>query len=102
MPVAHAPAQHAPARTPAHPAAAHLDRIERAVVAAVDRVRRRHGLPRLRRSSALTFVAAAHSTDQARHHSLSHSSSDGTPFATRIRRAARARSVGETLIEYSG
>lgn len=103
MPVADAPAQHAPAqRAPVHRALARYDRFERGVFRAVNRVRRRYGLPRLHPSGRLTFVAASHSADQARRGFMSHSSSDGTPFYRRIRRAANARTVGETIIEYRG
>jgi uncharacterized protein YkwD len=103
MPVADAPAHHAPAQqAPAHHAQARLDRIERSVYRAVNRVRRRHSLPRLRMVPSIAFVAAGHSTDQAANQFVSHSSSDGTTFDTRIRRVARARTVGETIIEFRG
>lgn len=89
MPVAHAPAQHAGAQ---------VDRVELAVFRAINGTRRRHGLPRLRLVGALARVAKAHSADMALHRSLSHSSSDGTPFFARIRRVDDAATVGETLI----
>jgi uncharacterized protein YkwD len=103
VPVADAPAHHAPApRAPAHHAAARYDRIESGVYRAVNRIRRRHHLPRLRRVSSISFVAAIHSRDQAVNRFVSHSSSDGTPYYSRIRRVVRARTVGETIIEYRG
>ena len=103
MPLADLPAHHAPAQhAPAHHAQARMDRIERSVFRAVNRVRRRHGLHRLRLVPRISFVAAFHSQDQAVNRFVSHSSSDGTPFYARIRRVATAREVGETIIEYSG
>jgi uncharacterized protein YkwD len=103
VPVAHAPAHHAPAHhAPAHHAQARLDRVERAVLRAVNRIRARRGLPRLRADRRLSAVATRHSRDLLVHGLLSHSSSDGTPFWSRIRRAADARTVGETLIEFHG
>jgi uncharacterized protein YkwD len=103
VPLADAPAHHAPAQhAPAHHAQARMDRIERGVFRAVNRVRSHHGLPRLRLVPRISFVAIVHSQDQASHNFLSHSSSDGTPFYARIRRVADARTVGETIIEYTG
>ncbi|MFL5845517.1 MAG: CAP domain-containing protein [Solirubrobacteraceae bacterium] len=103
MPLAEAPAQPASVQhAPAHHAAARFDRIERTVFRAVNRARRRHGLGRLRLIPSISFVAAFHSQDQAINRFVSHSSSDGTPFYARIRRVARARAVGETIIEYRG
>jgi uncharacterized protein YkwD len=92
-PAHHAPAPHAQART---------DRIERAAIRAINRQRSRYGLPSLRLSGRLSAIATWHSWDMLRHGMLSHSSSDGTPFYTRIRRIVPARTVGETLIEYHG
>jgi len=103
VPIADSPAQQAPAQyAPAHHAQARLDRTERAVYRAVNRVRHRHDASTLHAVSGITFVATDHSREQAINRVLSHSSSDGTPFSTRIRRVARARSVGETIIGYSG
>jgi len=103
VPVAPAPAQPAPAqRSPAHHSLARYDRIERGVFRAVNRVRRRHGLSRLRLVPRISFVAAIHSYDQAVNRFISHSSSNGMPFDSRIRSAANARLVGETIIEFGG
>ncbi len=103
MPLADSPAQHAPAQhAPAHHAQARLDRTERAVYRAVNRVRRQHHLPTLRLAPRIAFVADMHSDDQTISRFLSHSSSDGTPFRARIRQVVRARSVGETIIRYQG
>jgi uncharacterized protein YkwD len=93
MPVADAPAHHAAAR---------IDRVEHAVFKAINAARRRHGLPRLRLIRSISRVAGSHSVDQAAHRTLDHTSSNGTPFYARIRRAANARTVGETLIAYRG
>ena len=102
MPVADAPAHTAPAhRAPAHHQARY-DRIELGVFRAVNRIRRRHHLPTLRMVPSISFIAAFHSRDQAVNRFVSHSSSDGTPYYRRIRRVARAKSVGETIIEYRG
>lgn len=103
MPLADSPAQQAPAQhAPAHHSQARMDRTERAVYRAINRVRRRRDLPALRAVGGLTFVANLHSRDQVVNRFMSHSSSDGTPFDSRIRRVVRARSVGETLIRYRG
>jgi uncharacterized protein YkwD len=98
VPMADAPAHHAPAPH----AQARTDRIERAAIRAINRQRARYGLPALHLSSRLGAIATWHSWDMLRHGMLSHSSSDGTPFYTRIRRVVPARTVGETLIEYRG
>lgn len=103
MPVADVPAQPARAhRAPAHRRSTRLDRVERGVIRAVNRARRKRGLPRLRTAPRIAFVAAVHSKDQAVHRFLSHSSSDGTPFYRRIRRVTHARMVGETIVELPG
>lgn len=103
MPLADSPAQQAPAQhAPAYHAQARMDRIERAVFRAVNRVRRRRGLQRLRPAPRMSFVAIFHSRDQAANRFISHSGSDGTPFYARIRRVTNARMVGETIIEYRG
>jgi len=98
VPMADAPAHHAPAPH----AQARTDRIERAAIRAINRQRWRYGLPTLHVSNRLSAIATWHSWDMVRHGMLSHSSSDGTPFYTRIRRIVPARSVGETLIEFRG
>lgn len=103
MPVADAPAHHAPAqRAPVRRANARFDRVERAVLRAMNRARGRRGLARLRPARRIAFVATIHSADQAANRFLSHSSSNGTTFDRRIRSAVRARTVGETIIELRG
>ena len=98
VPIADAPAPPAPA---IH-AQARASRLERGVFRAINRARRRHGLPRVRFSRRLGFVAKLHSYDLATHFQLSHSSSNGTSFDRRIRTMARANRVGETIIGYRG
>jgi uncharacterized protein YkwD len=90
------------AQAPAHQAGVQIDRVELAVYRAVNGARRRHGLPRLRLIGNLVRVAQQHSQDLSANGFLSHSSSDGTPFYVRIRRADDARTVGETLIACRG
>lgn len=104
MPVADQPAHHAPAqRAPVpHRSRARWDRIERSVHRALNRARNRRGRADLRLAPAISFVAALHSHDLLRHGSLSHTSSDGTAFHTRVRRVTRARTVGETVIALRG
>lgn len=94
------------APAPAHPVHAHpaarSGGVERAIVARINGARRRYGLPRLRLVRPLSFVAGMHSLDLARRRGLSHTSSDGTTFARRVRRAVDAQVVGETIAEVSG
>jgi uncharacterized protein YkwD len=90
--LAAAPVQYTPATSP----------VESAVVRTINRTRNAYGLPRLRFSRALFRVADAHSHDLAAHGTFSHSSSDGTSFADRLRRVSRARLMGETLVEMAG
>jgi uncharacterized protein YkwD len=82
---------------PAQAASASQDRVERAVVMKVNSIRARHGLRRLRRSSALSRAADVKANEVATTSVLSHSSPDGTPMYARVRRYVRARAVGETV-----
>jgi len=91
---ADAPVQHA------HVAA--LGGRDLAIVRILNRTRAAYGLPGLRISRRLDGAATAHSQDLAAHGLFSHSSSDGTSFADRIRRVTRAWLVGETLVEMTG
>jgi uncharacterized protein YkwD len=72
------------------------------VFRAINGVRRRHGLPRLRMVRRLVFVAKLHSYDMASHGRLSHSSTNGMSFDRRIRTVVNARTVGETVISFPG
>jgi uncharacterized protein YkwD len=94
-----APAHHAPAH---HQSKARWDRLEIGVLRSVNRVRARRGLPRLRLSRRISFIAGIHAADMARHRFLGHSSSNGTPFSVRIRLVMDARTVGETLAAMRG
>jgi len=81
----------------AHAKTAGLDGTERKVVKLVNRIRARHGLKRLKASRALARAANDHTGDILRTDVLSHSSSDGTPMATRVRRYTGADWVGENI-----
>lgn len=105
MPVADVPAQPAPAQAHApaiHQAKARWDHLEIGVLRSVNRVRARRGLPRLRLSGRISFIAAMHAADMARNRFISHSSSNGTPFDARIRLVESARTVGENLAAMRG
>ena len=69
-----------------------IDRGEAAVVHALNRVRSRHHLPRLRASHALAHAADLHSTEMLRGHYFAHGA-----FNQRVRRFVRSRAIGETL-----
>src|SRR5689334_5136264 len=92
------------AEAPVQPVHAHAaaNRVQIAIVRLLNRSRAPYGLPRLRMTRSLNRVAGSHSQDLAAHAMFSHSSSDGTSFADRIRRVTGARLVGETLIEMTG
>ena len=78
-------------------ASARQDRVERAVLRQVNAVRAQAGLRRLRRSRALARSADQTALDVVATSTLSHTSPDGTPMDTRLRRRVRAHAVGETL-----
>jgi uncharacterized protein YkwD len=91
----------APVRAPA--SASKLDSLERGVVAEMNALRRRHGLPALRASAPLSEAAVAHSTAMARSGFFSHTSTDGTAFWKRVQRFYGPSgfgywSVGENLL----
>lgn len=74
-------------------AASKADRYRAAVLHELNRVRARHGLPRVHADRRLTRTATAHSRDMARRGYFSHGS-----WATRVRASAgRARSIGEVI-----
>lgn len=79
------------------PVAYALDAPERALVRAVNRERAAHGLPPVRTTRRLSRGATRHSIDQLRTDRMSHDSSDGTPFNSRIGRAGSFRRAGEVL-----
>lgn len=73
------------------------DRVERAIVAAIDRERAQHGLPGVGASSALARAADEHSRSMARRGSLEHGA-----FAARVRRVAPRGPIGETIARTPG
>ena len=78
-------------------ASSRLDRTERKIVKLVNSYRARHGRARLRASGRLNRVAHRHSRAMMVHDFFAHSSRNGTPATTRVRRSSRARSVGENI-----
>ena len=76
---------------------ASLDKGERKVIKLVNRIRARHGLRRLRACGTLARAASDHTGDMLRGDFLSHSSSDGTPMPSRVRRYTGADWVGENV-----
>lgn len=74
-----------------------LDRAERAILKVLNRTRAAHGLPRLRANRRLQRAADAHCKDMLRANFFAHTSSNGTPMATRVRRYRRSNRIGETL-----
>jgi uncharacterized protein YkwD len=83
---------YASAAPAAQAAGPRLDRGERAVVHAVNGVRARHGLSRLRPAAGLARAADAHSRHMLAADYFAHGD-----FANRVRRYAPFRRVGETL-----
>jgi uncharacterized protein YkwD len=85
----HAPAAHA---VPVAP-------IERAIVRAINDVRRADGLAPVRLSRSLCQVARAHTGDMLSHQLMTHDASDGRSFAARMapRLTSLYSRVGETI-----
>lgn len=79
-----------------------LDRRERAIVRAINRQRAKRGLSGLTASRRLARAADFHSWEMLDADYFAHESRDGSSFATRIRRYANPREVGETLAMLSG
>src|SRR3954453_4297896 len=69
-----------------------LDRGERGIVRAINRVRARHGLHKLRVHARLTRAADAHSASMLRSDFFAHGA-----FSRRVHRYVSFRHVGETL-----
>ena len=67
------------------------------LLARINGIRAEHHLKPLRARPALATCAGAHTRYLDGIHVLQHDSADGTPAPTRIRRAYRARIVGEVL-----
>jgi uncharacterized protein YkwD len=76
---------------------ARLDRAERAVLREINRIRVSAGLHRLWRNRRLQSSADYHCWDMLRANFFAHSSADGTPFATRVKRYTNRRRIGENL-----
>jgi uncharacterized protein YkwD len=74
-----------------------LDRVERSMIRAINRERAGHGLAAVRPSHKLARAADFHSWEMLDANYFAHTSRDGGPFDSRVRRFARHRSVGETL-----
>ena len=70
---------------------------EIAIVREINRVRRAHRLRPVKLTAPLTRVARRHSSLMLKYNALSHSSFDGSSFSTRLQRAGKRRSYGETL-----
>jgi uncharacterized protein YkwD len=85
-----------PAAT-ADAAGARLDRGERALLREVNRTRRAHGLPGLRRSRDLQGSADYHCWDMLNANFFAHASSNGMSFQRRVKRYTRKRRLGENL-----
>lgn len=75
-----------------------VDSVEPAVVARINKVRRKHGLRPLRVSGALAKAANRHARSMAVGGYFSHASANGTQPSTRIRRYYAGSVVGETLL----
>jgi uncharacterized protein YkwD len=89
------------AAAPRAQAGAGLSRSERAIIRLVNDIRSYYGLNRLRASRSLSNAADQHSRDMLGRDFFDHSSSDGTSFASRVRRYTNASRVGETLAALS-
>ncbi|QEC46985.1 CAP domain-containing protein [Baekduia soli] len=86
-----------PVTAPPPTAVAAATPVDSAIVRAINRVRRTHGLCSVRFNPGLAGVARAHSVDMLRHNVLSHASFNGSSFTARLSRAGRHRRYGETL-----
>jgi uncharacterized protein YkwD len=71
--------------------------LEKRVIRLINTVRAQHGAPALVACARLSRAARTHSAELVRRGLLDHSSWDGTPMDTRVRRFLPARGVGETL-----
>lgn len=79
------------------PAYTSSSRAEIAIVREINRVRRTHHLKAVKLVAPLATVARRHSSLMLKHDALSHSSFDGSSFSTRLARAGKRKSYGETL-----
>jgi uncharacterized protein YkwD len=74
-----------------------LDKSERALLREVNRTRAAHGLRPLHRNKRLQKSADYHCWDMLRANFFAHSSSNGTPFQTRVKRYTKKKRIGENL-----
>src|SRR3954453_15061161 len=70
---------------------------EIAIVREINRVRRSHHLHSVKLTAPLAKVARRHSSLMLKHDALTHSSFDGSSFSTRLAKAGKRRTYGETL-----
>jgi uncharacterized protein YkwD len=70
---------------------------EIAIVREINKIRRTHHLRAVKLTAPLAKVARRHSSLMLKHDALSHSSFDGSSFSTRLARAGKRRTYGETL-----
>jgi uncharacterized protein YkwD len=70
---------------------------ERAIARRINRVRRAHGLRRVRFSIRLRGAARRHSKDMLRHDTLTHAASNGASLSARLSSAGRRRAYGEVI-----
>ena len=76
---------------------ARVDRQEAKIVRMVNGIRSNHGIRGLRKSRRLNRAANGHSWEMIVADFFSHTSRNGTPSATRVRRFKRASHVGEVI-----
>lgn len=76
---------------------ASFDRVERAIVRKLNRIRAGAGLPRFHRNRALSRSADYHCADMLNANFFAHSSSNGQDMASRVESFRRSSWVGETL-----
>ena len=80
-----------------------MDKGERRVMRAINRIRVGHGLRRLKSDRALSRAAHHHTTDMLRADFFSHNSSNGASFSSRVHRfSPRPARLGENLAWVSG
>ena len=86
-----------PVAAPPRPPTSSASTAEIAIVREINRVRRAHHLRTVKLTAPLARVARRHSSLMLKYNALSHSSFDGSSFSTRLQRAGKRRSYGETL-----
>jgi uncharacterized protein YkwD len=83
-------------------ASSRMDRVERAIVKKVNRIRAASGLHRLHGVRSLARSADYHCRDMLSANFFAHTSSNGQSMADRVESFRRAKRVGETLAYVSG